>query len=92
MRAWSKFQQLMAAMPNESPSPLEVLVTVTHTSAEDWGSLDGPDSGVGVDYWYRHRGTGQEAYLNLDQDHLTISVAGERVYDDEIPDETELAS
>ena len=58
-------------------------------SAGDWESLDSPDSGVGVDYWYRHRGTGQEAYLNLDQYHLAISVAGERVYDAEIPDEAE---
>ena len=39
----------MAAMPNEIASPLEVLASVTHTSADDWESLDGPDSGVGVD-------------------------------------------
>ena len=89
---WSIIPQLMAAMPNEFASPLEVLASVTHTSAEDWESLDGPDSGVGVDYWYRHRGTGKEAYLNLDQDHLTISVAGQRIYDAELPDEAELAS
>jgi hypothetical protein len=55
---------LMAAMPDEFASPLEVLASVTHTSAEDWESLDGPDSGVGVDYWYRHRGTRAETYLN----------------------------
>ena len=77
--------QLMAAMPNESASPLEVLATVTHTSADDWESLDGPDSGVGVDYWYRHRGSGAEAYLNLDQDYLTISVDGAKLYDAEVP-------
>ncbi len=29
--------------------------------------------------------TEPEAYLNLDQDHLTISVNGERLYDAEIP-------
>jgi hypothetical protein len=75
----------MAAMPNEFASPLEVLASVTHTSADDWESLDGPDSGVGVDYWYRHRGTAKEAYLNRDQDHLTISVDGEKLYDAEIP-------
>ena len=73
----------MAAMPNEIASPLEVLASVTHTSADDWASLDGPDSGVGVDYWYRHRGTGAEAYLNLDQDHLNISVDGEKLYNAE---------
>jgi hypothetical protein len=63
---------------------MEVLASVTHTSADDWESLDGPDSGVGVDYWYHHRGTGKEAYLNLDQDHLTISVDEEKLYDEEV--------
>jgi len=81
--------QLMAAMPNESASPLEVLASVTHTSADDWESLDGPDSGVGVDFWYRHRGTGKEAYLNLDQDYLTLSVDGAKLYDAEVPAETD---
>jgi hypothetical protein len=77
--------QLMAPMPNGFASPLEVLASVTHTSADDWESLDGPDSGVGVDYWYLHRGTSKEAYLNLDQDHLIISVDGETLYDAEVP-------
>jgi hypothetical protein len=71
---------------------MEVLASVTHTSADDWESLDGPDSGVGVDYWYRHRGTGKEAYLNLDQHHLTVSVGDQRVYDAQIPTEAKLAS
>jgi len=82
--------QSMAAMSDQFASPLEVLASVTRTSADDWESLDGPDSGVGVDYWYRHRGTGQEAYLNLDQDHLTISVDGAKLYDAEVPAETGL--
>jgi hypothetical protein len=79
----------MAAMPDQFASPLEVLALVTHTSADDWESLDGPDNGVGADYRYRHRGTGKEAYLNQDQDHLTISVGDQRVYDAEIPTDTE---
>ena len=57
------------------------LAFLTHTHEDDWEDLDGPDSGVGVDYWFRHRTTGAEAYANLDQDHLTISVEGERVFD-----------
>jgi hypothetical protein len=81
----SIIRQLMAAMPNEFASPLEVLASVTHTSADNWETLGGPDSGVGVDYWYRHRGTGKEAYLNRDQDHLTISVDEEKLYDAEVP-------
>jgi hypothetical protein len=79
----------MNAMPNQFASPLQVLASATNASAEDWETLDGPNSGVGVDYWYCHRGTGEEAYLNLDQDHLTISVGGMRVYDAEIPTEPE---
>ena len=37
-----------------------------------------PESGV--DYWYRNKATGAEAYANLDQDHLTIPDGEERVY------------
>ena len=72
-------------MPNEFASPLEVLASVTQTSPDDWESLDGPDSGLGVDYWYRLRGPGKEAYLNLDQYHLTMSFDGEQVYNAEAP-------
>ena len=71
-------------------SPLEVLASVTNTSIDDWEVLDGPDSGVGVDYWYRHRHSGAEAYLNRDQDHLTVTVDGDKVFDSEIPPEAEL--
>jgi hypothetical protein len=85
----STIPQLMAAVPNQFASPLEVLASVTDTSADDWESLDGPDSGVGIDYWYRHRGSGAEAYLNRDQDHLTISVDGQKLYDSEVPSGTD---
>lgn len=67
----NSIRQLMAPVPSQFASLLQVLASVTHTSADDWESLDGPDSGVGVDYWFRHGGTGKEAYLNRDQDHLT---------------------
>ena len=70
-------------------SPLQVLALATSTSAEDWETFDGPNSGVGEDYWYSHRGTGEEAYLNMDQDHLIISVGEKRIYDAEIPTEPE---
>ena len=56
----SIIRQLMAAMPNQIASPLQVLASVTHRSTADWEDLAGPDSGVGVDYWYRHRGSGAE--------------------------------
>ena len=71
-------------MRTELPSPLQVLASVTGTVCEDWEDLDGPDSGVGVDYRYRHRGSGAEAYLNLDQDYLTVSVNDERLFAGEL--------
>jgi hypothetical protein len=73
-------------------SPLQVVASLTHSSADYWESLDGPDSGVGADNWYRHGGSGADAYLSPDQDHLTVSVADQRVYDAETPSEAELAS
>lgn len=68
-------------MQATEPSVVEILASVTGSAVEDWEDLDGPDSGVGVDFWYRHRTTEAEAYANLDQDHLTISMCGERLYD-----------
>lgn len=68
-------------MPIKQLSILGKLAAVTETLTGDWEDLDGPDSRVGVDYWYRNRKSGTEAYLNLDQDYLTISVDGERLYD-----------
>ena len=71
----------MSMTMTEQQSILQKLAFLTHTLEGDWEDLDGPDSGVGVDYWFRHRTTGAEAYANLDQDHLTISVEGELVCD-----------
>ncbi len=71
-------------------SPIDVLTAVTGTVPEDWEDLEGPESGVGVDYWYRNKHTGAEAYANLDQDYLTISVDDQRVYAGPLPDESEL--
>ena len=62
-------------------SIVKILAQVTGTAEDDWEYLDGPESGVGVDYWLRDRRSGAEAYANLDQDHLTISIGSERIYD-----------
>ena len=67
-------------IPRTQPSVLETLAAATNTSAADWEDLDGPDTGVGAGFRYRHRSSGAEACLNLDQDHVTISVDGDRVY------------
>jgi hypothetical protein len=60
---------------------LEVLASVTRAVETEWEMLDGPDSGVAIDFWCRHRGSGSQAYLNLDQGHPTISVDDKKVYD-----------
>ena len=65
---------------------LQKLAFLTHTHEDDWEDLDGPHSGVGVDYWFRHGTTGAEAYANLDQDHLTISVEGDYLGSIRFPD------
>jgi len=51
---------------------LDELCRRTGTSANDWEFMDGPDSGVGVDYWLRHKPTGKETYVNDDQGSVTV--------------------
>ena len=46
----------------------------TGTQAADWEEFDGPESGVGVDYWYGHKDLGWQAYVVVDQDDISISV------------------
>ena len=57
-------------------SPLAILASVTGTRTRDWEPMAGPDGHVGVDYWYRHCKTGQEAYVKLDQGHLNQYTTG----------------
>ena len=49
----------------------------TGTEAVDWEEFDGPESGVGVDYWYGHKELGWQAYVVVDQDDVSISVTDE---------------
>ncbi len=56
-----------------------MLAVLTGTRARDWKLQDGPDSGCGTDYFYAHC-CGKEAYINVDQRHITISVAGETIF------------
>jgi hypothetical protein len=43
-----------------------------------WKEVNGPDSRVGLDYWYR--AGRHEANINVDQGHMTVSVDAEVVY------------
>ena len=48
------------------------------TGISRWKEVNGPDSGVGLDYWYR--ADGHEAYVNIDQGFMTVSVDEEVVF------------
>lgn len=50
--------------PNQG---LQAVMDETNTPASQWEVLDGPDSGCGVEYWFKHKKTGQEAYVCIDQ-------------------------
>ena len=47
---------------------------MTGTRDGEWEDVDGPDSGVGIDYWYVHAAGKLEAYINVDQSRVSISV------------------
>lgn len=48
------------------------------TGSNDWQELQGPNSGCGLDYWFKSGDS--EAYINIDQDHCTISVDDSPVF------------
>ena len=49
------------------------------TGIDGWKAATGPDSRVGVDYWYRAEK--HDAYINIDQGAMTISVDGDVVFE-----------
>ena len=57
---------------DEHPHRLVLLADLTNTELEDWEQTNGPDSGLGEDYYYSHSTTGSEAWINEDQDHMVI--------------------
>jgi len=54
---------------------LDALCEDTGTKKSEWVYIDGPDSHTGVDFWFRHKETGQEANVNLDQTEYSISLS-----------------
>lgn len=47
------------------------------TNTRDWFDTNGPDSGVGVDYWLRNDKDGLTAYVNLDQGEYSVSITAD---------------
>jgi hypothetical protein len=55
----------------------KMLAELTSTSEKDWSSIDGPETGVGEDYWYTNAKTRQEVYINNDQGFVVVEMDGE---------------
>jgi hypothetical protein len=49
------------------------------TGIGGWKEVNGPDSQVGLDYWYR--AGRHESYINLDQGHMSVSVDQEIAFE-----------
>lgn len=54
-------------------SILAEIVYETDSCPTDWEELDGPETGVGIERWYRNRHSGQEVYGCDDQGDVTLS-------------------
>ncbi len=51
------------------------IANLTGTAPADWAETDGPDSGVGVGYWYVHQRRNLTAYVSNDQQYISIEVS-----------------
>lgn len=61
-------------VPDEAyPPALVQLAEQTGTSTEEWEQIDGPTTGVGIEYWFRHK-SGNEAYACDDQGDIRIDL------------------
>lgn len=49
-----------------------MLEKLTGRSRSKWKEVDGPESGAGIDYFYRHGN--RKAYIHIDQADLNISI------------------
>lgn len=47
---------------------------MTDTKTRDWSFVDGPESGVGCDYWLEHKSGELGLYANLDQGEWSFEV------------------
>jgi hypothetical protein len=68
-------------MPNVETKPAQldfVPLLARLTKKKRWVLLEQQDSGTGVDYWYEHGET--TAYINQDQNWLTVNVGGEEYF------------
>ena len=55
---------------------IKALCEETGTSRRDWEEIYGPETGVGVERWFRNKRTGVEAYVCDDQGCITVEIMG----------------
>ena len=55
------------------PAHTRKLCTETGTNSDEWTPTDGPSTGVGTEYWYRHK-DGRTAYVCDDQGRITVEL------------------
>jgi hypothetical protein len=64
----------LAEMEDEYPIALRELASRTNTVPGDWVTEDGPPSGVGEDYYYRHCDRNEVWWVCVDQGEVTQCV------------------
>ena len=64
----------LTEMEEEYPLPLRELASRTHTTPGEWCTEDGPPSGVGEDYYYRHCDRNEVWWVCVDQGEVTQCV------------------
>jgi hypothetical protein len=50
------------------------IAALTQTASAEWAEADGPDSRVGVGYWYVHEKRDLTAYVSNDQQYVSIEI------------------
>lgn len=58
-------------------SIIKAVAEHTGTRAQDWYHIGGIDTRCGVDYWFEHRQTKRQVYVNEDQGEIMIEVLGD---------------
>lgn len=72
--------EIPASLQDSMPGHcLTQLCEETETEPEEWAVMEGPETGVGIEAWFRHK-DGREAYVCDDQGEIGIEVntPGER--------------
>ena len=72
--------------PDESIRHTAALAVLSHDHELNWDEAEGPDAGVGVNYYYVNDVTGQQAYINDDQGNVSITIENETVWEGAVED------